>query len=86
MSNRPKGYGVEFKITKGMKLPESRRQCKPLKYPWDKMEVGDSILVTGTFEQRHNARCSSYYWGKRNKMLFTTRVEGKEGLRIWRTK
>jgi hypothetical protein len=87
MVKQPKNYGgAKFDIRKGGEPPRSRGHTKPLKYPWDKMEVGDSIVIKGTFEARHNARCSAYAYGKRKNMMFVSRVEGPEDLAIWKTK
>ena len=53
-----------------------------LKYPWDQMEVGDSILIT---ENIHAARCAAVNYGRYHGKKFSTRKTGG-GLRIWRDK
>ena len=55
---------------------------KNRKYPWQDMEVGDSVLIT---ENTHSARCSAYSYGKRNDKEFRSRTEDG-GIRIFRTK
>jgi hypothetical protein len=86
-----KGYDLTFKIEKGVPPPKARGHTKPLKYPWDQMEVGESILVPITSQDQderrrlyQTARCAAYSYGKRKKRKYETRVVAK-GIRIWRT-
>lgn len=54
----------------------------PTKYPWEDLEVGDSVLID---EERvyNNARYSAYYHGKKTNKKFICRKEGTGG-RVWR--
>jgi hypothetical protein len=85
-----KGYGVSFKIEKGVPPPKARGHTKPLKYPWNEMDVGDSILVDISAKDQderrrlyQTARCAAYSYGKRKNRKFETRVVSK-GIRVWR--
>lgn len=58
------------------------RPGRPMEYPWDKMMVGDSVLLSQ--HQAPNAR-GSIAWYRRNNpgQRFVTRKEDG-GLRVWR--
>ena len=76
----------EFKIEANVPIPKRTRNGS-LKYPWDKMKVGDSILVKcdkNDASKMSAARNAAAIYGGRHQMKFSTRnVEG--GLRVWRT-
>jgi len=63
---------MEFKIEKGIEIPDGWS-----KYPFSKMEVGDSFFV------KTKSGKSAYMYSKRHGMRFTVRKEG-DGFRIWR--
>ena len=71
----------EYKIEKNIPLIKNR-------YPFNEMEVGDSIKVTGDRKKINSARSSSTLYGKRNNKKFTSRQEhsdpGEMSVRIWR--
>jgi hypothetical protein len=75
-----------IKIEKGIPVPERSN----IKYPWGRMEVGDSFFVKCEYSKikHHSVNGSMYYWKKRNKKddwKFTVRrVDG--GIRAWRIK
>ena len=82
-------------ISKGLGTPPPERQHgRALKYPWAKMEVGDSFEVT--YDQRpgktpyaivNSLAGSAASWSKRNRegqWKFTTR-QSRTGVRVWRT-
>ena len=84
----------EIKIEKNIPVPVSYTKNN-LKYPFDKMEVGDSFFIPfkeeDTLEEKRkitNAVSSSSFTYKRSKKLnnlgFATRMT-KEGVRCWRT-
>ena len=83
MSRKLKRVTVS-QVEEGFPIPASRGHTRPLKYPWDLMKVGDSILVEGDFNTRESARCAAYSYGKRKNMTFVSRID-KESIRIWRT-
>ena len=65
-----------------------RPSRRPYFYPWDRMQVGQSIFIAG--EQRGlAARAAARSWGKAHGANFTAatlRNEAHEiGTRIWRT-
>lgn len=70
----------EFKIEKGIPLPPVRKRL--IKYPLDKMEVGDSILVCEPDPSR--IRSTIWQFGRRNKIKFVSRAEHEGAIRIWR--
>lgn len=66
-------------------IPVSDRIRGKKKYPWNKMEVGDSILCLNVV--RSVPLTSAKQWAKthKKKWKFTARSEEK-GIRIWRIK
>jgi len=69
---------MEFQIEKNVPIPEGHGRGTPLKYPWNKMEIGDSIVVPSKTGQQ-----SALKYGQRYSLKFRTRkVDG--GYRIWR--
>jgi len=63
-------------------IPLLSRRCK---YPFPKMDVGDSIFIDGKTTREATARRAASLYGSRNKKKFACRkVEG--GVRIWRIK
>jgi hypothetical protein len=50
--------------------------------PYDVMEVGDSIFVTGASLQ--NVCNRNWRWGKKLGRAYVARKEG-DGIRVWRT-
>lgn len=73
----------EYKIDEAVKIPDPQSGRK-FKYPWDKMQPGDSILV-GIDDNTTSARSSAFKYAKKHGMIFISRSTSK-GLRIWRTK
>lgn len=78
-----------FEIRKGLEMPARRggKGCPP-RYPWDKMQPGDSFLVpwdSTKTKLRQNASLSSQanFAGKKYGMKFATRRE-EGGVSIWR--
>jgi len=68
------------KIEKGVPIPKSKAD---LKWPWDKLKVGESFLFP--IELLASARSQAYSYGKKLGRHFTTRtVDG--GARVWRDK
>lgn len=75
---------ASVKIEKGVPLPSTRKTR--LVYPWDKMEVGDSVLIpTATGPDVQKVRQSLSYYSKKHARTYTTRKQGA-ALRVWRTK
>ena len=76
---------MSFEVDRGIPLPP-RLQAggRVLKYPLDRMEVGDSFFC---LTPRVRESCSSY--GKRAGRRFTVRKwkqdDGTNGFRVWRT-
>jgi hypothetical protein len=69
-----------LQIEKGIPIPQSGSRTHARKYPFDEMEIGDSVLVE---DDRVYSAVSVY--SKRNGKKYATRkVEG--GIRVWRIK
>lgn len=78
---------MTVKIDKGIPVPPKRGECP---YPFEEMEVGDSIFVATTKGKKANP-LTSYcdWWGKKLKITFTVRTveeDGVKGVRAWRIK
>lgn len=70
-----------IKIDKGVAVPPYHKGKKL--YPFEKMEIGDSFLVTNRPRQQMSEHASRY--GKRLGRCFEVRTVS-EGVRVWRTK
>ena len=69
---------MAIKIQKNIPVPPRTR---PLRFPFDKMKVGDSFLVKGV--KPANLYQSAHTYGRRMKEKFLVRsVDG--GVRCWR--
>lgn len=74
-------------IEKGVPLPDPMpRGGRPPKYPFGKMEVGDSILVdgSGASQDKCSAYSSAISYGRRNGKKFSGRLIAPGTVRIWR--
>jgi hypothetical protein len=71
----------QFKIEKGIPMPQINAG-RPCKYPWAKMNVGDSVFMDSV---NVSVLVSALSYGKKHAMEFASRVEN-EGRRIWRVK
>ena len=72
---------MKFKIDKNIPMPAIKHGNA--KYPFDEMEVGDSILVKGVAAAR-SCKQAAYKYGKQNGKKFAARAAAN-GARIWRT-
>ena len=82
---------MEFKIDKNIEIP-SPSPGRKSKYPWRKMEIGDSFLfhkeytrlnMTCAYSAANNFRIKSRDC---KKWKFAVRKSGEVGIRIWRIK
>lgn len=72
---------AEIKIEKGIPIPT--RPPRPLKYPLDKMEIGDSFFVPNKKRETMRVQITEAQkrlWPKR----FTVRAVTGGGVRVWR--
>lgn len=74
-----------YKIDKDIPIMDSKAGSKgpPTKYPFQKMDIGDSIFVEKPKFIYHHT------WGKSNNVKFSSRKvteNGIIGIRIWRVK
>ena len=72
----------EFKIEKGIPIPEGKGTGRKIKYPFNKMEVGDSILC-----DKRSVLSAGNSWARRNfpERKFKSQKEGDK-TRLWRVK
>jgi hypothetical protein len=75
---------MKFKLEKDIPIPAKQMRIRPSKYPFNKMEIGESFLVPlnklktirtaiGLYKKKHPE------WGYASRTL-------PEGFRIWRIK
>ena len=80
---------MKIKIDKKKPIPKVvTRTGRPVKYPFDKLKVGDSFLIEGDHKARHGIySCLNAYNANRAevKIEITTRAEAN-GIRVWRIK
>lgn len=76
-----------YEIEKNIPIPE-RKAPDMEKYGFSKMELGDSIFIPCSEENKLNFFSPASYYGKRNNIKFTCRFikEKPTGIRIWRIK
>ena len=74
----------EIKVEKGVEIPPMKAHNK---YPWDRLEVGDSFFVTLTNRNEHSLRSSlaacANNRSRRGNKFIVRKVDG--GFRVWRT-
>ena len=75
-----------FDVENGIEVP-AKMTGNPLKYPWDKMDIGDSFHVEHgadhpTNTQRRLSAAADGYGYRHNMKFITRQVEG--GVRVWR--
>jgi len=71
----------EYKIDKGIPVPEPNVRGRTSKYPFRQMEVGDSVFIP------RMASTISGLLSQAKPMKFTTRTateDGIKGTRVWR--
>jgi hypothetical protein len=76
-----------MQIDKAINLP---LEIPPVsKYPFNKMEIGDSVLIPGNMDTKKvysAARCHAQRAGKKFCSRIEIDSEGLKGLRVWRVK
>lgn len=69
----------QFQIEKNVAItPLSNAGQNNVKYPFRKMEIGDSFVASPA------AQGAAYAWGKKNGRAFKCRAVGDGQIRIWR--
>lgn len=71
-----------MKIEKGVPIPDKVPTGRGRKYPWEEMEVGDSLFFDNKTEYEQ-ARSASGAYARNHEVKFTSRMT-LEGYRIWR--
>lgn len=81
----------DVNIEKGVSIPNRGRDASPIKYPWGKMDMGDSFFIPLSGAKLTSIRVGisidlkKYNSENGKKISITTRVE-KDGVRVWRIK
>lgn len=73
---------VEIPVDKGVPMPVVVKEFGRAKYPFGKMEVGDSFKVASDLIR--SARNAAYLYGIRNGMRFSCRRVDEQTFRVWR--
>ena len=80
---------MKYEIEQGVPVPADR-SIRNSKYPFEKMEVGDSFAVPVPDTERAGdyaagIRTVAYAWGKKRSGKFKVRIEGNHtSIRVWR--
>lgn len=79
-----------IKIDKGIPMP-TRKECSRLIYPFDKMQVGDSLKINGSDQAKVQRNLVSAVSNYRSRGLISVSLKWKVrqvpgGARIWRIK
>ena len=69
-------------IEKNIPTPEGSGSGRPAKYPFTKMEVGDSVFIAGGRQGCNELNAAKVYANRTGKRFSSRTVDG--GLRIWR--
>lgn len=75
---------MTFEIEKGVPAPGSDGFPNRSKYPFGKMDAGESIVVKGDEKTLRRASEAATMYGRRNGKIFTCRTIEKGTMRIWR--
>jgi hypothetical protein len=81
-----------YKIEKGIDIPKSTNNGKrgnPRRYPFDKMEIGDSFFVESkNLSKARNSitSCAAIYTKKHNPEAKFMSLTIENGIRVWRIK
>lgn len=70
-----------MKIESSVPSPDTAGRGRPHKYPWNKMEVGDSFFVPNTM--LNVISCAAIGRGKRYNEKYACRTVD-DGVRVWR--
>lgn len=69
-----------YSIDSGVPLPRGAgKQGRPMKYPWDRMNVGDSTIVYS-----RAATQAAWMWGRAHGKRFCSAAAGRGTYRVWR--
>ena len=72
----------EFKIEKNISVPKNNNVGRR-RYPFNEMEIGNSILVSASTAV--SARNAAFSYARRNKPVkFTSMILSDGAIRIWR--
>lgn len=75
---------MTFEIEKNIPITSKRQKARISKYPFEQMEVGDSLFAEGYISGKKLVQAASNYVAKRGAgKKFTSRsIDG--GYRVWR--
>ena len=72
-----------YAIEDNVPIPTDRGVGRPMKYPLDTLEVGQSFTIPLAERQAVSVRIA--YYSKAHGVKFTTRKVDENTLRVWRT-
>lgn len=72
---------TDFRVDKGIPVPEERRGGRPRVYRWEELGLTDSVCVPN-----YEAARSGQAWARRHDRTFVYRKQTDgSGWRVWRT-
>ena len=82
--------GFMFQIESGVEIPPQSQPLRKMKYPFNRLNVGDSfVFPVATDEDReaiqNRLQSAAANWGRSRGMRFVTR-RVTQGIRVWRVK
>ena len=77
--------GIEIEIEKGVEVPKTTRGGGYRKYPFDKLEPGQSFFVADMKKGNAASLCTKYSKGEKTKRFIARSAEkdGEAGIRIF---
>ena len=70
---------MNYQIDKDVPLPPTTGVGRKLKYPFDKLQPGDSFIATV-----NAVRYAAYGYGKRHGLVFSVSKKSENEYRCWR--
>ena len=82
--------GFMFEIESGVEIPPQSAPLRKMKYPFNRLNVGDSFVYPVTSPDdveavQNRLQSAAANWGRSRGMRFVTR-RVTQGIRVWRVK
>ena len=82
--------GFMFEIESGVEIPPQSTPLRKMKYPFNRLNVGDSFVYPVTSPDdveavQNRLQSAAANWGRSRGMRFVTR-RVTQGIRVWRVK
>jgi hypothetical protein len=72
-----------YKIQKGVPISERFKSGARVKYPFTRLEIGDSFVAT--IGERRNLATAAQYWKRKKGWRFKIAKISERSIRVWRT-